>query len=257
MVPELLRAWVGALHRTRRRAPDSLRYVAVGGAPVPASLADAGWAYGIPVHEGYGLSECASVVALNRAGARRSGTVGTPLDGVKVAIEDGEIVVHGPTVMDGYLGGAPVGCVWHTGDLGHIEDDGRIVIDGRRDNLLVTAGGRNVQAEWVERALAREPAIAFAAVIGHGAPVLTAVIVPSPESRDSFVDPHRALAAVRAACADLPAYAVPGRVVVTDLASLAAANLLTPTGRPCRPALAAHFLSSSDAQGANKEHVIA
>lgn len=257
LVPDLLRAWVGELHRTRRRAPDSLRFVAVGGAPVPAALADAGWAHGIPVHEGYGLSECASVVALNHAGARRAGTVGTPIDGIAVAVEDGEIVVRGPTVMDGYLGGPAAAGLWRTGDLGHLESDGSVVIDGRRDNLLVTAGGRNVQAEWVEGALARDPAIAFAAVIGHGAPALTAVIVPSPEHGGTFADPHQALAAVRAACDDLPAYAVPGTVIVTDLASLAAANLLTSTGRPCRPAMAAQFLSPGEARGTEKERVSA
>lgn len=246
LVPELLRAWVAALLRSGRQAPETLRYVAVGGAPVPASLAAAAWTLGIPVHEGYGLSECASVVALNRAGERAPGTVGTPIDGVEVAIEEGEIVVRGPTVMDGYLGGPTAEGAWRTGDLGHFDAGGRLVVDGRRDNLLVTAIGRNVQAEWVETALTGDPRIALATVIGHGARHLTAIVVAAPGAEAAFADPEGAHHIVRAACGDLPAYAVPGAVIVTDLAALSAANLLTPAGRPDRSALAARFAAFSE-----------
>lgn len=245
LVPDMLRAWVGALGATGTQAPASLRFVAVGGTPVPEPVAEAAWSLGIPVHEGYGLSECGSVVALNRAGARADGTVGTPLDGVGVAIEAGEIVVRGPSVMDGYVGGEDVGRVWKTGDLGHFDTAGRLVVDGRRDNLLVTANGRNVQAEWVETALSGDPRIARAFIVGHGAPALTAIVVPVPSFAPAFADPAVALAIVRAACADLPAYAIPASVIVTDMAALAAAGLLTPSGRPRRMALAAKYATAS------------
>ena len=103
LVPELLAAWLRQLQAMDRSGPSSLRYVAVGGAPISRQLAAAAWEQGLPVHEGYGLSECCSVVSLNRPGDRRVGTVGRPLPGVQVTIDNGEIVVSGPTVMKGYL----------------------------------------------------------------------------------------------------------------------------------------------------------
>jgi len=81
VVPQLLKQWVGELRLGAKRAPSSLRFVAVGGAPVPTRVAETAWELGIPVHEGYGLSECCSVVSLNRPGERRADTVGRPLEG--------------------------------------------------------------------------------------------------------------------------------------------------------------------------------
>ena len=104
VVPQLLKQWVGELQAAGNRAPSSLRFVAVGGAPVPQQVAEKAWKLGIPVHEGYGLSECCSVVAVNRPGERCSDTVGRPLSGLDVSIDDGEIVVDGPSITDGYLG---------------------------------------------------------------------------------------------------------------------------------------------------------
>src|ERR1700682_1198345 len=96
VVPQLLKQWVGELQAAGGRAPASLRFLAVGGAPVPRQVANMAWEFGIPVHEGYGLSECCSVVALNRPGERRADTVGRPLEELKVSIDGGEIVVDGP-----------------------------------------------------------------------------------------------------------------------------------------------------------------
>src|SRR6202045_1995375 len=97
VVPQLLKQWVGELRAAGSRAPASLRFVAVGGAPVPRQVAGMAWGIGIPVHEGYGLSECCSFVALNRPGERRAETVGRPLEELEVSIEDGEVVVDGPS----------------------------------------------------------------------------------------------------------------------------------------------------------------
>ena len=88
LVPELLAAWVKELQARGNRAPASLRFIAVGGAPIPQRLATAAWQHGLPVYEGYGLSECSSVVSVNRPDARRAGTVGRPLSDVAVAIDD-------------------------------------------------------------------------------------------------------------------------------------------------------------------------
>ena len=180
LVPELLAAWVKELTAVGRQAPASLRVIAVGGAPVSPQLAAAAWRQGLPVYEGYGLSECCSVVSLNRPDARRAGTVGRPLAGLQVTIEDGEIVVGGPTVMSGYLGDVPVSGVWRTGDLGTFDADGFLRVSGRKDNIIVTAEGRNVSPEWVEEALTADPRIPFCVVVPHAQALAALVVAAEP-----------------------------------------------------------------------------
>jgi long-subunit acyl-CoA synthetase (AMP-forming) len=231
LVPELLRLWVGELLGHGERAPDSLRFVAAGGAAVPPGLAQAAWQVGIPVHEGYGLSECCSVVAVNRPGARAARTVGRPLPGLAVSIRNGEIHVDGPCVTDGYLGGAAAARPWATGDLGALDGEGRLVVFGRSDNLIVTSLGRNVSPEWVETAILDDPGIAFCAVAADGAG-LAALVVPTPQAAAWFGEagPTRDNW-IAARCASLPLYARPTRVEVISLADARAAGLLTSNGR--------------------------
>jgi long-subunit acyl-CoA synthetase (AMP-forming) len=239
LVPQLLRAWVGQLRAGNRRAPDSLRMIAVGGAPLPAAVADAAWSLGIPAHEGYGLSECCSVVALNRPGERKGGTVGRPLDGIAVTIDQGEILVDSPTVMDGYLGMGKATAPWRTGDLGSIDADGCLTIDGRKDNLIVNAFGRNISPEWVETTLIADPRIAVAAVAGHGAETLTAVLIPSTYGEAWFREASRdrVLELIEGACGALPGYAVPRDYQIVPLRDALLTGLLTKTGRIARPVL--------------------
>ena len=183
LVPQLLARWVAALRDTGAGAPDSLRFVAVGGATVPPGLAGEAWELGIPVHEGYGLSECGSVVALNRPGDRVPGTVGRPLPGLVIRIEEGEIVVRGPSVMERYVHGAPAGGIWRTGDVGEIATDGRLTVRGRLDNVIVTPMGRNISPEWIEALLAADPRIAHCVVTHIEGPHLTACLVPTARGR--------------------------------------------------------------------------
>lgn len=246
LVPELLRLWVAELAATRTRAPNSLRFVAVGGAAVPPQIAEAAWALGIPAHEGYGLSECCSVVALNRPGRRVAGTVGEPLAGLTLSLVDGEIVVDGPCVSDGYLHAGPAPRPWPTGDLGALDALGRLTIHGRRDALIVTQLGRNVSPEWVETVLLDDPGIAFAAIVPAGAG-LAALIVPTPPAASWFAAAGRDAIAERIAarCAALPAYARPGRVEVVDLATAKAADLLTANGRVRRSVARALIAASA------------
>lgn len=151
MVPQLLGAWVQGLLAMRMNAPQSLRFIAVGGAPVSPALSETAWQLGIPVHEGYGLSECCSVVSVNRPSARQPGTVGKPIEGTEISIVDDEIVITGPTVMQGYLGREDgKSQTWPTGDLGKINENGNLIIFGRKDNLIVTQNGRNISPEWIE-----------------------------------------------------------------------------------------------------------
>lgn len=232
LVPELLRLWVAELAAVGRRAPDSLRFVAVGGAAVPVKVAEAAWQLGIPVHEGYGLSECCSVVALNRPGQRIGGTVGQPLSGLSVTVLDGEVHVDGPCVTDGYLRGGQARRPWPTGDLGAFDDQGRLTIFGRRDNLIVTALGRNISPEWVETTLLQDAGIALCAVAAAEAG-LAALIVPTPQLAGWFASAGTDAIESRIAglCAALPPYARPLRVEVISLAGAKDAGLLTDNGR--------------------------
>jgi len=139
---------------------------------------------GLPVFEGYGLSECASVIAVNRPDATRSGSVGLPLPHVRVTVaDDGEIVVSGVR-WRGYLATADAagttpgtaGAI-ATGDLGFIDADGYLHITGRKKNIFITSFGRNVAPEWIERELVARAPILQAAVFGESRPFNTAIIV--------------------------------------------------------------------------------
>lgn len=209
LVPGLLGAWVQGLSAVGMQAPETLRFVAVGGAPVPPQVAERAWALGIPVHEGYGLSECCSVVSVNRPGARVSGATGQVLDGLNVAIEDGEIVVHGPTVMDGYLGREDVtGNTWRTGDLGEFTAEGALRILGRKDRLIVTPQGRNINPEWIETLALGAPGVMAAKLALGEDQELALDISPTPHAGDDLEQ------TVRAALASAPDYAQPARITI-------------------------------------------
>lgn len=210
LVPALLGAWVQGLKAMDMRAPDSLRFVAVGGAHVPPQLAEAAWNIGIPVHEGYGLSECCSVVSVNRPDNRVAGTAGQPLDGLDVRIEDGEIVVRGATVMDGYLGRDDVADgVWRTGDLGKFTDEGALVVLGRWDRLIVTPQGRNIHPEWIETIVLGVSGVGDARLSLDDQGGLLLDVTPG------FATPQDLESAIRAALADVPDYARPARIAIS------------------------------------------
>ena len=249
LVPGMLAGWVAALRRTAQRAPDSLRFVAVGGAHIAPRLAAAAWRCGIPAHEGYGLTECCSVVALNRPGERRAGTAGKPLPGLDVEIDDGEIVVTGPNVMAGYVNDvAHRGC-WRTGDLGALDDEGYMTVYGRLDNVIVTSFGRNISPEWIEAMILAEPRIERCFLIGDARPSATAVIVASETGGAWFAKAGHAevLALIGRLCAAAPEYARPQEFILTDDAELGRHGLLRRDGRPERVAIARHFASPPEA----------
>lgn len=201
LVPQLLQA----LLALAPEAPESLSFVAAGGARLaPALLAQAeerGW----PVFEGYGLSECASVVCLNRPGEPAHG-VGRPLPHAKVRLStNGDVEISGATML-GYLGEAPIGDWYSSGDLGRLvsyPDGERLHLDGRRREVFITAYGRNVDPQWVESELTLQPMIAQALVHGEALDHNRALIVP----RDPSTDDATLAAAITAANARLPDYA--------------------------------------------------
>lgn len=236
LLPQMLRAWVGWLLQTQQRAPRSLKLVAVGGAAVGAALVRAAWDLGLPVAEGYGLSEGASVQTLNLpdgGSAPPAGSVGRVLPHARLRVApDGEIEVAG-SLFSGYLGDAtPVPDWWPSGDLGRIDAEGFVWIAGRKKNLLITSYGRNVSPEWVETALRQHPAVLQAVVFGNGQPALSAVLWPARPGADLA-------AAVAAANAQLPDYARIARWTEGRAAYEAVTGLATANGRPQRAAIQA------------------
>ncbi|MBB3140473.1 AMP-binding protein [Halomonas organivorans] len=197
LVPQQLQALVDAAPA----APESLQLVAVGGARVAAPLLERALADGWPVAEGYGLSECASVVCLNRPGETPRG-VGRPLPHARVRLsDDGEVEVSGATML-GYLGEPPV-TGWHaTGDLGHWAGDA-LMLEGRRREVFITAYGRNVDPQWVEGVLVTRPGIAQAMVHGEAMTHNRALIVPAAQD----LTDEAIAAEITAANATLPDYA--------------------------------------------------
>lgn len=252
LLPQMLRAWCGWLAATGRRAPASLRFVAVGGAAVGAPVLHAARALGLPAYEGYGLSEGASVQTLNLPGADNAGSAGRPLPHARVRVAaDGELEVGGP-LFAGYVGEAAArhGDWWPTGDLGRIDDAGFVHVVGRKKNLLITGYGRNVSPEWPETALRCQPAVAQAVVLGDGQPALSAVLWPSSPA----VGDHQLDAAVAAANATLPDYARVARWTRAADAFDAASGLATANGRPRRDAILARH---ADALGLGAAPAIA
>jgi long-subunit acyl-CoA synthetase (AMP-forming) len=216
----------------------------VGGAPVGAALLQAAHAKGLPAMEGYGLSEAASVQTLNLPGDCRPGSVGRPLPHAQVRVAaDGELWVAG-SLFKGYLGGvadgadgAPSSPWWPTGDLGRIDADGHVHVEGRKSHLIITAFGRNVSPEWVETQLRSHPAVAQAVVFGEGEVVLSAVLWPTVAGADLA-------AAVESATADLPDYARIGHWTPARAAFEPATGMATANGRPQRAAI--HALHAAD-----------
>jgi len=230
MIPQMLHALVAALEQGRPR-PACLRYIAVGGAPVSTHLLERAEVLGLPVYEGYGLSEAASVVAVNHMGGCRPGSVGKPLPHVDIKFsEDGEILVRG-ALFSGYLGDAvqTVEDYWPTGDIGYLDEDGFLYLSGRKKHIFITAFGRNVSPEWVERELSIELAIAQCCVFGEARPFNVAVIV-APESAST----EAVQQAVDAANARLPDYARVSAWLMADEVFSVANGLWTGTGRPRR-----------------------
>jgi long-chain acyl-CoA synthetase len=240
LVPQLLAALVTALERGAPQ-PSTLKLIAVGGGRVSPALLARADRLGLPVYEGYGLTECASVVALNTPAARRVGSVGRPLPHAQVTIDGhGEIHVAGEAV------GGYVGCVQApqrvaTGDLGFFDADGFLHVSGRRKNMFITSFGRNVSPEWVEAELCDEPSIAQAAVFGEARPWNVAVIVPAPGALPEDVN-----ASVETANRRLPDYARVGDWIVAARPFTPSTGELTANGRIRRGAIWSRYRAELD-----------
>jgi len=188
------------LSKVRQGLGGRVRYAISGGAELPLYLAELFHAMGVPVLEGYGLTETSPVIAVNgaRPGEIRLGTVGKVLDNLEVRIaDDGELLVRGPSVMAGYWNQPEMTAevmdedgFFHTGDLADIDDDGFLLITGRKKDLIVTAGGKNVAPQPIQEMLARSPFVDAAVLIGDGRPYIVALIAPAFGKLEAWAKEH-------------------------------------------------------------------
>ena len=146
---------------------QGVRAVLLGGAPARADLVERALDAGLPILQTYGMTETGSQIATVEPGEARSalGTAGRPLDGMVVTTDEGEILVDGPAVSPGYLGEPRRTGPFRTGDLGHFDTAGRLVVVGRKGGVIIT-GGENVHPAKVEAALESHPAVDVAVVFG-------------------------------------------------------------------------------------------
>ena len=182
-------------HTVRGALGPRIRYVACGGAPLDASLAHFFNGIGLPMIQGYGMTETAAPFAATRVTDNVIGTVGQPAPGSSVRIsDDGELQVKGPNVFMGYHN-LPEKTAevftedgWlRTGDLASIDDEGRITITGRKKDIIITAGGKNISPAPMEDVINTCPIVAHAVVIGDGRPFIAALIELDAEMTRSWL----------------------------------------------------------------------
>ncbi|MDR0780875.1 MAG: AMP-binding protein [Pseudomonadales bacterium] len=228
LIPQLLQLLVHSVRAGWQ--PPPLRFIAVGGSRVSAALIHEARALGLPVYEGYGLSECASVVSLNAPGRDLPGSCGQALPHVRVRIEEGEVLIDGNAML-GYVNDH---ASWgqrtiHSGDLGRLDAAGFLHIEGRCKNLLISSYGRNIAPEWVESELLATAAFSEVVVFGDARPWCVALVSPSTEGIDATL----MQGAIAAANARLPDYAQV-RQWLSLPRRLASQGLCTANGRPRR-----------------------
>nr|WP_281496925.1 long-chain fatty acid--CoA ligase [Ornithinimicrobium sp. F0845] len=183
--------------KLREAMGGRVQYAVSGGAALGERLGHFYRGIGLTILEGYGLTETTAPVSVNTPELIKIGTVGRPLPGVGVRIDNGEVVVRGVNVFRDYHNNAEATAAaiddegwFHTGDLGELDDEGFIRITGRAKEILVTAGGKNVSPGPLEDQLRATPLISQALVVGEGRPFVAALITLDPEVMPGWLERH-------------------------------------------------------------------
>tara|TARA_R110000850_G_scaffold41765_3_gene107029 strand:- start:27560 stop:29053 length:1494 start_codon:yes stop_codon:yes gene_type:complete len=242
LTPQLLQLLVVSV-RNGWQTPESLKFVAVGGAKVANQLLIEAWQSGIPAYQGYGLSECASVVSLNTPRDQITGSCGKPLQHLNVQIINGEVVVNGNAM----LGYANTPSSWgqqaiHTGDLGYLDARGFLHILGRRKNLMISSYGRNISPEWVESEFLASPIFADFIVFGDAQSHCVALL----STRDSRTTDQQIDDIIQHINQQLPDYARIRNWQRLPTVLTKTPALITDNGRPKRAAIAQHYAGQID-----------
>ena len=177
---------------------DRARFALSGAAPISPDVLRYFHALGVDIRESYGMTETSSLISMHKDGNIRLGTCGEPLPGVEVKIgKDGEIIVRGDNVFQGYFKDEEntkrtlVDGWLHTGDLGEMDEDGSLRITGRKKDVMITSGGKNVSPQYIENMLKSSPYIVDGVVIGDGRKYLTAIIIVDEDNVIKYAQDNR------------------------------------------------------------------
>lgn len=194
---EYLQADRHVLSKVRNLFGGNLQFAATGAAPVQKEMLEFFDACGVLVLEGYGATETSAVATINQPEDFKFGTVGKPLPGSEVRIgeEDGEILIRGPHVFQGYNGMEEETKEdlddegwYHTGDIGELDDDNFLSITGRKKDIIVTSSGKNIPSGYIENKIAASRWVSHAVVYGDDKPYLVALVTLDQEERDSLLE---------------------------------------------------------------------
>ena len=236
LLPQMLHSILNIIEPNDPRI-QSLKFVALGGAKTPRLLIQKAKNHGLPIYEGYGLSESSSVVSLNLPNAYKVGSVGKPLSNRKIRIaEDHEIEIHMSNKVY-YLGEVSVTDLWFkTGDIGHIDEEGFLFIDGRKKNLIITSYRRNISPEWPESLLMEQGLYKQAMVVGDAQPYLVALIFPLTDISHESIE-----SSIRNVNKALPSYASILNYIVLDQPFSFSNGQLTENGRLKRDVIERYY----------------
>src|SRR6266540_2250638 len=185
------------LSNIRNLFGGNMKQCVTGAAPISPEILEFFWACGVLVLEGYGMTETSTAATLNRIDDFKFGSVGKPFHGVAIKIaDDGEVLIKGPNIFRGYYKneGATRETVvdgWlHTGDLGQVDEDGFLYITGRKKDIIITAGGKNITPANLENGLKQCQYVSQAVVYGDRRPYLTAIVTLDPEEVAAYGEEH-------------------------------------------------------------------
>ncbi len=251
----------------RKKLGGRLRFFVSGGAPLDAGITRFFVDLGLPIVEGYGMTEASPVIAANPLEAIHPGTVGRFLPNLEGRLAaDGEILVRGPSVMLGYwnnesaTGEALVDGWLHTGDVGSLDPDGYLRISDRKKDLIVNSAGENIPPQKIEMRLMAQALIEQAVVFGDRMPYLVALIFPNQEVLKARAGDHADEAATRkavqkaiaTALADLPSHEQVKRFALLPEALSETNGELTPTLKVKRRVVAEHYAALLTQMGSGK-----